>query len=75
MSGVNLKTVQELLGHQNYQMTLKYAHLSPEHRQYAVDVLASKMDKLNPREIEHDTNLAQREIPIVVETSHLLVNQ
>lgn len=59
MSGVDLMTVQQLLGHQTYQMTLKYAHLSPEHRQSAVDILARKTGRLGARRIEHGTNLAQ----------------
>ena len=47
------------MGHQTYQMTLKYAHLSPEHRQSAVDILARRTGKLGDRGIEYGTNLAQ----------------
>jgi len=43
MSGVDLRTVQELLGHKMFNMTLRYAHLSPDHKRKAVDDLASEM--------------------------------
>jgi len=37
MAGIDLKTVQELLGHKSFEMILRYAHLSPEHKKAAVD--------------------------------------
>jgi site-specific recombinase XerD len=39
MAGVDLRTVQELLGHKTYQMTLRYAHLAPSHTAAAVEKL------------------------------------
>lgn len=44
MSGVDLNTVRELLGHKDIAMTLRYSHLAPRHKQHAVDILSEKMD-------------------------------
>jgi site-specific recombinase XerD len=39
MKGVDLRTVQELMGHKTQAMTLRYSHLSPEHQLDAVQRL------------------------------------
>lgn len=39
MAGVDLNTVRELLGHGDIKMTLRYAHLAPEHKAAAVQML------------------------------------
>jgi hypothetical protein len=39
MRGASLKEVQELLGRKNISMTMRYAHLSQEHKKQAVNLL------------------------------------
>jgi integrase len=39
MADVDLRTVQELMGHKTIQMTCRYAHLGPQHRLAAVQRL------------------------------------
>ena len=39
MNGVELVTVQRLMGHAKYETTLKYAHLAPAHLVSAVEKL------------------------------------
>ena len=46
MSGVDLNTVRELMGHKSLEMTLRYSHLSQDHKKRAVDILGSRMDAI-----------------------------
>ena len=39
MAGVDIRTVAELLGHKTLAMTMRYAHLAPDHQLAAVEKL------------------------------------
>lgn len=39
MAGVDLRTVAQLMGHRTIQMTMRYAHLAPDHEAAAVERL------------------------------------
>ncbi len=44
MAGVDIRTVAQLLGHSTIQMTMRYAHLAPEHSQAAVERLVDSLE-------------------------------
>jgi integrase len=57
MAGVGIHTVQELLGHKTIQVTLRYAHLAPQHQLEAVQRLCDTGVALNgPTDTRTDTD-------------------
>ena len=53
MSGIDLNTIRDILGHKSLNMALRYAHLSKSHQMSAVSVLDRQMDTfLTPKAIE-----------------------
>lgn len=51
MAGASLKVIQQLLGHKDIKMTMRYSHLSQEHLQDIINRLSFGQ--------EHGTNMAQ----------------
>jgi hypothetical protein len=55
IKGATLRTVQELLGHQSLTMTMRYSHLSEEHKSDAVKLLDTGLSKKAQSEEKTDT--------------------
>jgi integrase len=66
MAGVDLRTVQELAGHKDIKMTVRYAHLAPAHKLAAVDRLAENRK-------EQETPLSRKETSLVTASRMLAV--
>lgn len=50
MAGVDLRTVQELMGHKMLQMTVRYSHLAPSHTLSAVERLCGILEQQPPKQ-------------------------
>ena len=46
MNGIDLKIVQELLGHKSFKMTLRYVYLSPDHKRMVVKQVGNRLQKV-----------------------------
>lgn len=68
MAGVDLRTVADLMGHATIQMTMRYAHLAPEHKLDAVERLLSVG-------VDTDTNTDTKQVPEPAETQQVVVLQ
>jgi len=66
MAGVDLRTVQELMGHKSIEMTVRYAHLAPKHTLAAVERLAARKDATTDAST-NELNSSQPEGPVRVQ--------
>jgi site-specific recombinase XerD len=57
MNGRLIKEVQELLGHKDIQMTMRYAHLAPEYLEAGVNSLNGLVRKKVNRKSEQVVRL------------------
>ena len=57
MAGVDLRTVQELMGHKDIAMTMRYAQLSSNHKRAAMEALESRFSAKSPANF-HNTPLS-----------------
>lgn len=66
MAGVDIRTVQELLGHKVIGMTVRYAHLAPAHQLDAVQRLCPvSSPQAEPTDTKTDT--AQKTDSVVIQ--------
>jgi site-specific recombinase XerD len=61
MAGVDIRTVQELLGHKTIAMTVRYSHLAPKHTLAAVERLDAPTEP--PSDTRTDTDVPVQATP------------
>ena len=71
MKGASLKEVQEILGHKTISMTMRYAHLSQEHKKKAVNLLSGLTASEKPRD-QNGHKLVTNEKPAVYDAGQVL---
>jgi integrase len=74
MAGVDLRTVQELMGHKTVAMTVRYSHLAPSHQKEAIERLvsiSSQRIKSTPSDTRSDTKDFQANSDITVQTEQV----
>jgi integrase len=59
MAGVDIRTVQELMGHKSIMMTVRYSHLTPRHTLAAVEKLA-RADSEAPTDTRTSTDTTEK---------------
>ena len=60
MAGVDIRTVQELLGHKTIGMTVRYSHLAPKHTLAAVERLDAPTE--TPTDTTTDTGVFAQQV-------------
>jgi integrase len=53
VSGADIRTIAQLMGHGTIQMPMRYAHLSPDHNQAAVERLVQHRINGTPKRTPH----------------------
>ena len=61
MARVDIRTIQELMGHKDIKMTMRYSHPTPEHKKNAVKVL----DRVTTLFTTVDTRPGSRKVVIL----------
>jgi len=59
MAGVDIRTVQELMGHKTIAMTVRYSHLAPKHTLAAVERLDASTAE--PTDTTTDTEVPRQQ--------------
>ena len=62
MAGVDIRTVQELLGHADITMTMRYAHLSPDHKRGAMEAMEKKFPGRSPANFHNTREKAHSDV-------------
>ena len=63
ISGADLMTAKELLGHKSIKMTMRYSHLSPDYKRQAIEKMDTYMDTKEEESKINSSNLLKNMAP------------